>query len=75
MMMIFNLKQKSFEKKYPGFISNKLSKNQRFNLSKEELGYSSIKQPEEIYKILGWNSYFKIIIAKLLSFYFMFRIV
>lgn len=64
-----------FEKKYPGFTTNRLTKLERFNLSKKELGFESIKSSNEIYKLLGWNNFLKKMIAKILSFYFMFRIV
>ena len=50
---------KYYENKYPGFTKNKLSKLERYELSKNELGFESIKSPEEIYSLIGWNNFFK----------------
>mgnify|MGYP001174402769 FL=1 len=63
-----------YEKRYPGFIKNRLTKIQRFELAKNELGYSCIKSPKEIYNLLGWNNILKKILAKIFNFYFLFRI-
>ena len=67
--------RKFFEKKYPGFVKNRLSKKKRLYIAKEELGFYSMKSKKEIIKILGWDNFIKRFLAKLLKFYFIFRIV
>ena len=50
-----------------GINLRNLNINKNIKLSKEILGVNHIKTPEELKKLLGWNSYPKIYLAKFLS--------
>lgn len=64
-----------YEKKYPGFCNNKISNKKRYEIAKVELGHEFIREKKVLINLLGWNSNLKILIAKILNFYFRFRIV
>lgn len=64
-----------YEKKYPGFCSNSLSTKKRYEIAKKELGHEFLKKKEDLLKLLGWDNRIKIILSRLLNFYFRHRIV
>ena len=64
-----------YEKKYPGFCSNSLSIEKRYEIAKKELGHEFLMEKEDLIKLLGWDNRIKIILSRLLNFYFRHRIV
>lgn len=63
-----------FEKKYPGFCRNKLSRQKRFEIAKIELGHEFVRDKEDLIKLLGWDSNVKKLLSKILNFYFRYRV-
>ena len=63
-----------FERKYPGFCKNKLSKQKRFEIAKIELGHEFVREEKILISLLGWDSIFKKLLSKLFNFYFRFRV-
>ena len=56
---------KFYKKKYPELFNNFLSSDKGHKLAKIELGYENIKKKEELKKLLGINSIYKSILARL----------
>lgn len=56
---------KFYKKKYPELFNNFLSSNKGHKLAKIELGYENIKNKKDLKKLLGINSIYKNILAKL----------
>ncbi len=64
-----DLTQIFYEKEYPGILSNKLTQDQLYQIAVRELGGEHIKTPDEMVKLLGWDSNVKKIISYFISYY------
>lgn len=64
-----DLTQIFYEKEYPGILSNKLTQDQLYQIAVRELGGEYMKTPDEMVKLLGWDSNVKKIISYFISYY------
>ena len=67
------LTQNLYNEEYPGILSNKLSRDQLYEIAKRELGFEHFKRPDELIELLGWNNKSKIILSYLISSYMDFK--
>ena len=58
--------KKLFYKKYPELFDSFLTGEKGFELAKEELGFKYLKSTSELKKLLGWNSFTKVQISKII---------
>ena len=56
-----------YQKKYPELFKSFLPSDEGYNLAKEELGFNSFKEKNELKNILGVNSFLKSMAAKLFA--------
>lgn len=61
------LYEKQFLKKYPTILTSSLDIELGYEIAKDELGFSSMKNKDDLKKVLGWDSKFKTMIAYLIS--------
>lgn len=57
-----------YKKKFPSLFKNHINIEQGYNHSKRYLGYDCLKTKRELKIILGWDSFFKKKLAKLIAF-------